>query len=233
MDKKYNSKRINPPIWQHDYHVLSRLCQTLENIVRTYIHNDKLAVLDYGCGTSPYQDLFGRLNVKYTRVDIDRTMDADYVISENEKIPLKDNSYDVILSTQVLEHIKNPHFYLAESRRVLNKNGLLIVSTHGIWPYHAFPSDYNRWTKTGLEGVIKSHGFKLMKSYSILGPFASVIQFEMLLIAEKLIRLKVFGRFLLASLSLFGNALIWIEDKIFPPTDTSDSSLFVICAKKI
>lgn len=233
MDEKYNEKRVNPPIWQHDYHVLVRLYQTLQNIVRTYIHNDRLAVLDYGCGTSPYQDLFGQISSKYTRVDIDRTVDADYVVSEDEKIPLKDNSYDVILSTQVLEHIKNPQFYLAESKRLLKENGLFIVSTHGIWPYHAFPSDYNRWTKTGLEEEVRKQGFKLVRSYSILGPFASVIQFEMLLIAEKLIRLKVMGRFLLAPLSLFGNVLIWIEDKIVPPTNTSDSSLFVICAKKI
>lgn len=234
MDEQYNAKRINPPIWQHDYHVLTRLYQTLRNIIKTRVNrSDKLAILDYGCGTSPYQNLFTQMNSKYVRVDIDRTIDADIVVSEDKKIPLQNNSQDVILSTQVLEHIKNPHFYLKECKRLLKKNGLLIISTHGLWPYHAFPSDYNRWTKTGLEEKVRTLGFKLVKSYSILGPFAAVIQFEMLLIAERMIRLKILGRFLLASLSLLGNSLIWIEDKIVPPTSTSDSSLFVICAKKI
>lgn len=233
MDKEYNQKRTHPPLWQHDYHVLKRLYQALADIVTDYLRNKKLAVLDYGCGTSPYQDLFSRISIKYTRVDTDKTVDADYVISEDEKIPLKDNSFDVILSTQVLEHIKNPNFYLQECVRLLRRDGLLLLSTHGIWPYHAFPSDYNRWTKMGLEELVKSHGFKLIKSFSLLGPFASVIQFEMLIIAERLVKLKILGRILLALLSLFGNALIWAEDKIAPPTKTSDSSLYLICAKKI
>lgn len=233
MEEKYNKKRTNPPVWQHDYHVLKRLYQTLEKIVRIYLLNkDKLAVLDYGCGTSPYQSLFDHRGLTYTRADIDRNVRADFVVSEDEKLPLKDSSYDVILSTQVLEHIKNPHFYLNESKRLLIKDGLLVISTHGIWPYHAFPSDYNRWTKKGLEELVKSQGFKLMESYSILGPFASVVQFEMLIIAERLVRLKLLGRILLALLSVFGNALIWAEDKIAPPTQVSDSSLYVICAKK-
>ncbi len=233
MGEEYNEKRINPPAWQHDYHVLKRLYQTLQNIVRTCIKNKNLAVLDYGCGTSPYRNLFEKISSKYTRVDIDRALDADYVISEDEKIPLKDYSQNLILSTQVLEHIKNPDFYLRECARLLGEKGLLILSTHGIWPYHAYPDDYNRWTRNGLERLIKKHGFTILKSYPILGPFAAVTQFEMLIIAQRLINLKILGKILLPLLSLSGNGLIWIEDKIIPPSKTSDSSLYVICAKKI
>lgn len=233
MDKKYNDKRINPPVWQHDYHVLKRLYQALQNITSTFSGRKSSVILDYGCGTSPYKDLFTSIAGQYIRVDVDKAVDANYVVKEGENIPQKNNSIDIVLSTQVLEHVKNPPFYLKECERLLKKGGLLILSTHGIWPYHGFPSDYHRWTRSGLETEIISYSFKIEKSISILGPFATVIQFEMLLIAERLTKFTIIGRLLLVILSLFGNALIWLEDKIVPATKESDSSLYVICAKKI
>lgn len=233
MDEQYNLKRINPPIWQHDYHVLKRLYQTLQKIVGTCLKNRELKILDYGCGTSPYQDLFRKICKKYTKVDADDTLNADLIVAENGKIPLDNGSQDLVLSTQVLEHIKDPDYYLSECYRLLKKEGLIILSTHGIWPYHAYPDDFNRWTRKGLEELVKKNNFHLIKTYPILGSFASVIQFEMLLIAERLIKLKILGKILLAFLSLFGNGLIWLEDKIIAPSERSDSSLYVICAKKI
>lgn len=233
MDGKYNSKRINPPVWQHDYHVLTRLYKNLKIFIQRCKTNNSLTILDYGCGTSPYKNLFNNVVRRYIRVDIDRSLDADFLVSEDEKVPLKENSIDLILSTQVLEHIQHPDFYLSECMRLLKRSGLLLLSTHGLWPYHAYPSDYHRWTKSGLENEIKSQGFKIEKSISILGPFAAVIQFEMLIIAERLMKLNIIGKILLVCLALLGNSLIWLEDKIVPPTDVSDSSLYLLCAKKI
>lgn len=233
MDEQYNLKRINPPVWQHDYHVLKRLFQVLTIISTGYVTADNVAILDYGCGSSPYRMLFQKSSSHYTRVDIDQNSGADILVKENEKIPLKDKSQDLILSTQVLEHIKNTDLYLQECSRLLGKGRLLILSTHGLWPYHPYPEDYNRYTRTGLEELIKKYGFKIIQTYALLGPFASVIQFEMLLIAERLMKIKILGKGLLILLSLAGNGLIWLEDKIIPPSKISDSSLYVICAKKI
>lgn len=231
MDEKYNAKRINPPIWQHDYHVLKGLHKILKHLIAKYVNNN-LVVLDYGSGTSPYKDLFDGKSVKYIRADIDKTVRPDYILSENKNIPLKNGSIDVIISTQVLEHIKNPNFYLQECARLLGRGDLLLLSTHGIWPYHPYPEDFHRWTKTGLTSQIKDSGFKILEVNSILGPFAATSQFELLLIAQKLVEKGLLPQLLLKIISVIGNIYIYFEDKLSPATATSDSSLFVICAKK-
>lgn len=232
MAERYNSKRINPPIWQHDYYVLRGLYQTLKHLIAKYANNN-LTVLDYGAGTSPYKDLFEGKSLKYIRADIDKTVSPDYIVAENKRIPLKTSSIDVIVSTQVLEHIKTPNFYLQECARLLRQGGLLLLSTHGIWPYHPYPSDYHRWTKIGLTSEIKASGFKILEVNSILGPFAASSQFELLLIAERLIAKGLVAEVLLKIISIIANIYIYFEDNLSPATATSDSSLFVICAEKI
>ncbi|EKE21765.1 MAG: methyltransferase type 11 [uncultured bacterium] len=139
----------------------------------------------------------------------------------------------MVLSTQVLEHVYATDFYLKECFRLLKKEGLLILSTHGLWPYHAFPEDFHRWTRNGLVKEVENYGFKCLKVYPILGPFASASQFTILLLAEKLQSRKLLSRLSLFIISLVANALIWLEDKLFPQTEISDASLFVICAKKM
>lgn len=235
MDEKYNIKRIHPPIWQHDYHVLKRLYDLLFVLLKKYVSQKSGILLDYGCGSSPYKELFLPFIARYIGVDIGKNLQTDILIKENEPIPLKDSSVDIILSTQVLEHVGNVSFYLSECRRLLKKGGLLLLSTHGLWPYHPYPTDFHRWTKKGLVEEIEKFGLKCLENYSILGPFASVTQFTLLLIAERLILAKrsFMRRLIMAFLSLVGNGIIFLEDKLFPPNENSDSSLYVVCAKKI
>lgn len=232
MEKEYNKKRVNPPIWQHDYHVLKRLYKTLQVIVDKYIDKKVDVILDYGCGSLPYKDLFLSCTNKYIGVDIGKNKKADILVKENQKIPLNDDSVNVVISTQVLEHVEEVSFYLRQCRRLLKKNGLLILSTHGIWPYHDYPDDFHRWTRPGLVREIESAGFKCLYVNSVLGPMASATQFELVLVSEKLQGKGSLIRLFLSILSLLTNILIFVEDKILPSNKNSDSSLYVICARK-
>ena len=49
-----------------------------------------------------------------------------------DKIPLKNNSVDIILAGELIEHIPNTLFFLSECKRILNKNGFLVLSTPNI-----------------------------------------------------------------------------------------------------
>jgi len=231
MDNEYNQKRIHPPIWQHDYLVLTKLYKILQKTRDKYFLKSHI-LLDYGCGTAPYKELLKNHIEKYIGVDISPNDGADIVIAENESIPLKNNAVDIVLSTQVLEHVKNVPFYLKESYRVLKKDGIIIISTHGLWPYHPYPEDYNRWTRPGLVNSLKSSGFDILQTDSILGPLASATQFKVLFLAEKLIQKSIVGKLLLAIIALSTNLKIYIEDKCFPTQGNQDASVFVICARK-
>ena len=78
-----------------------------------------------------------------------------------KKIPLKNNSIDYILSTQVLEHMKNPDKLFKEASRVLKKGGKMFLTTNFLYEIHMAPYDYFRFTKYGLAALSKSNGLKI------------------------------------------------------------------------
>jgi SAM-dependent methyltransferase len=82
-------------------------------------------------------------------------------------------SYDMVLSTQVLEHVSSPQAYLREAFRVLKPGGVLLLSTHGVYPDHGCPFDYWRWTADGLTLELERSNYVVRKIYRLTsGPRA-------------------------------------------------------------
>jgi ubiquinone/menaquinone biosynthesis C-methylase UbiE len=53
----------------------------------------------------------------------------EYRLGDGESIPLDDDSVDVVVTFETIEHIKNYKKFLDEVRRILKPDGLLLVST--------------------------------------------------------------------------------------------------------
>jgi len=60
-------------------------------------------------------------------LNIDETTNPDYFCSA-ESIPVKDETFDMVLMTEVLEHLEHPELVLAEAHRVLKKKGVLVAT---------------------------------------------------------------------------------------------------------
>ncbi len=74
------------------------------------------------------------------------------IVADLQHCPqVPDNTYDVIICTQVLEHVPNPFAAVAELYRVLKPGGCLLVTVPAAYPYHAVPRDYWRFTRDSLE----------------------------------------------------------------------------------
>lgn len=132
-------------------------------------------VLDYGCGVMPYRWLFEHCN-SYVGADIESNPNATVVYEPGQPLPIADGSKDVVLSTQVLEHVQDPQSYLRECRRVLKPNGTLMLTTHGFYMWHG-PGDWRRWTHEGLIYEVESAGFQVIDLDAVCVSKAFFLQF--------------------------------------------------------
>ena len=84
-------------------------------------------VLDFGAGSSPYRSYIKHTN--YTTADVaqNKNFKIDVIIEPNKKIPLNDDSYDLILLTDVIEHLSSPVHCLDTINQSLVINGDLII----------------------------------------------------------------------------------------------------------
>lgn len=113
-------------------------------------------VLDVGCGAKPYFPFFSDAE-EYVGVDIEGNPGAD-LHGTAERLPVDDGSFDIVLCTQVLEHVDDPALAVRELHRVTAPGGRVLASTHGVMVYHPSPGDHWRWTHTGLEKLFAANG---------------------------------------------------------------------------
>ena len=88
-----------------------------------------------------------------------RHVKYDFINPIDEKIPLKDNCLDAVLSTSVIEHLRYPYNFILEAYRVLKPGGRLFINVPFVHPEHETPFDFNRTTRFGLERWFKDAGF--------------------------------------------------------------------------
>lgn len=122
-------------------------------------------VLDSGCGSMPYRDfiLENKKVINYIGLDIDTGLTygntkAD-VLWDGSTMPFEDNSFDVVISTEVLEHVPDPDHYLLEVKRVLKPGGTFFFTIPFLMSLHEVPHDYYRYTPYALEMIFKRTGF--------------------------------------------------------------------------
>jgi SAM-dependent methyltransferase len=75
-------------------------------------------------------------------------------IESAESLTFADKSIGTLLFFEILEHLPNPHQAVAEARRVLRDDGLLALSVPFNYRLHGFPSDYWRFTASGIHQLL-------------------------------------------------------------------------------
>lgn len=156
-DEQYLLQRRSPKYGEMYYLHLVDLLSALKKMETS----EKLKILDYGAGNSPYRFLFP--NSDYRRADLDNgENNLDYIIQENGSVPEKSQEFDLVLSTQVLEHVSDHESYLLECFRLLKPGGKLLISTHGLFEEHGRPYDFKRWTADGLKVDLEKAGFEII-----------------------------------------------------------------------
>ena len=117
--------------------------------------------IDLGAGSAKYRSIIEGRSSKYLAFDVSPGDKID-VVGDIQKLPFKENYFDTIICTQVLEHVKKPWLAVKEMYRVIRPRGYSLVTVPFMLPYHAHPNDYFRYTREGLISLFEEAGFKII-----------------------------------------------------------------------
>ena len=186
-------------------------------------------VLDFGCGDRPYESMIRSRGFEYVASDLGG--DVDLVLKPGSPVNTPDGSLAGIVSFQVLEHVWDIDWYLGECRRMLGMDGWLLLSTHGVWPYHPHPTDYRRWTRDGLRGELESRGLQVVRIHGLLGPLAWTTQIRALGLRHALLQLPLSNLFVPPFMFAM-NLRIAVEDAITPESVRQDNACIYVALCK-
>lgn len=165
-------------------------------------------VLDAGTKDGRYQKYINFKKIE--SIDIDKNSNADVIGDLHDKKLLKDNHYNFVLLTQVLEHCYNPALVIDNIHKSLKKGGTLLVSTPFFYRFHPDPNDYYRYTPDAYK-----YFFKKWKNIEII-PYGNFID-TIITILEK--EIKIFY-------------LLNIFSYLFRFTSMKTPSGYIVIAKK-
>jgi len=118
-------------------------------------------LLDAGAGEGNYKHYFARQ--RYCGLDL-AVGDAAWnysrldVVGDLSNLPFRNGTFDACLNVVTLEHVREPGRVAAELARTLSPGGRLLLIAPHEWEEHQQPHDYYRYTRYGLEYLLKQAG---------------------------------------------------------------------------
>jgi len=162
-----------------------------DQVLPTYAKGN---LLDLGCGKVP---LYGAYKDKISNcicVDWDNSLHKNEFIDKsvdlNESLPFEDKTFDTVILSDVLEHIRNPLSLWHEMNRVLKENGILILNVPFHYWIHEHPFDYYRYTKYALENFATESNFEIIA----LNELGGIIEVLTDFIAKSTIGIPLIGK---------------------------------------
>lgn len=85
--------------------------------------------LDVGCRDGFFTKILKNKGYKVISIDIEKNYDDCEIVDANDILPYKDNSFDLIWCSEVIEHLINPAKTINEFKRILKSNGVAVITT--------------------------------------------------------------------------------------------------------
>jgi SAM-dependent methyltransferase len=162
--------------------------------IRRYLNPATQIVVDVGCGNQRIDEHIICLDFfDYDAVDI---------VCDLSALPFKPNSVDAYVSRSVLEHVPNPSGIVAHFHRCTKVGGLGLHLIPFLFPFHASPSDFQRYTHKGLEMLFRE--WEIVEQTNATGPITlgllNTIEFLSIMFSLGQAQVKAFIYLLLCSL---------------------------------
>jgi SAM-dependent methyltransferase len=125
-------------------------------------------IVNLGSGTSDYgKDVINVDFIRYKNVDL---------VLDICNLPFENDQFDLVVLTEVLEHIENPTTVIKEAHRILKRGGSVLITSPFMIGFHASPNDFQRFTIPGLKYLLKSFTILKIKSYGPTGSLMWIFQ---------------------------------------------------------
>lgn len=136
------------------------------------------------------------ISVKITSLDISEDRNPD-IVGDVCDMSFPDNNFDSVFLMEVLEHVHDPNKAIREIYRVLKPGGTLVFSVPFIFPIHDRPHDYFRYTKYGLELLLRDYERLYIFERNSFSEAIAVLVSR--LIIQESFRNRIFGTFFMLS----------------------------------
>jgi SAM-dependent methyltransferase len=123
----------------------------------SFIHGD---TLDFGAGTARHKPMIAKYAARYTAFDLQAHPNID-IVGDVLAPPIGDASYDTVVSIHVLEHVREPWRMVEQMARILRPGGVAILMAPFMYPFHADPHDYFRFSEQGLSSLFERAGLRI------------------------------------------------------------------------
>jgi SAM-dependent methyltransferase len=124
---------------------------------------------DRGCFEKPRNKV-----KKWIFADIEPKHNPDIVLDVSDMKVVKNLTIDIIVATELFEHVSEPELGLKECFRVLRKGGHMILSAPFLYRVHGDPYDFQRWTDTKWKKELTETGFEIER-LEVMGRYFSTV----------------------------------------------------------
>ncbi|MCW4023429.1 MAG: methyltransferase domain-containing protein [Candidatus Bathyarchaeota archaeon] len=179
-----------------------------EVLMNFYSLNDKV-ILDLGCGVGAYSKFAKACNADLVvgfdmnRKYLLKAKSCERINAAGQALTFKDSSFDVVLMVEVLDHLPFEEKAVKEAKRVLKRNGALLITV----PNKFFP--------------FETHGMRIMSTEirNILGIGIPFLSWMPLLLRNKIERARIYTQKRLLNLLREQGLEPVIVDYMMPPLD--------------
>ncbi len=111
---------------------------------------------------------------KYIGVDIQPGPGVDCICDANNLVTqFGEDSFDLVISTELLEHVQDWRSAISNIKRIAKPDGLVLITTRSItFPYHGYPFDFWRYQLNDMEFIFEDFIIEILANdYELPGVF--------------------------------------------------------------